>query len=279
MHNFTRILTCCLLIMASLGSLRAQSQATYYTSKGDFTVELREDLVPITANNFIDLVNVGFYDFNLWHRIVPGFVIQGGDPTGTGFGGPGYSIPDEFHPNLNHNVKGILSMANAGPNTGGSQFFITLAPQPQLNNSYSVFGEVISGMATVDSIAATPLNQNGDPVFPPVTDSIRITFTPVSIDPAAEPASAILGGCFPNPFSEQAMITFGLRTPASPTLVILDSQGRRMRTLELGPMTAGDHRVDFDGRDDAGNLLSQGLYFYQLNTLDFVDSKAMLILR
>lgn len=126
--------------------------AKFETSKGNFKIELFEDKAPITTNNFIVLVNKGFYDGLIFHRVIDGFMIQGGDPNGTGTGGPGYTIPDEFHPDLKHDDAGILSMANAGPNTGGSQFFITLAPTPWLDNHHSVFGKVIEGLDVVKAI-------------------------------------------------------------------------------------------------------------------------------
>jgi len=119
---------------------------------GDFRIELFEDKAPITTKNFIDLAKKGFYDGVIFHRVIDGFMIQGGDPTGTGRGGPGYRIPDEFHPELRHDAAGILSMANAGPNTGGSQFFITLAPTPWLDGRHAVFGRVVAGMDVVESI-------------------------------------------------------------------------------------------------------------------------------
>ena len=102
----------------------------FSTTLGDFTAELFEDKAPKTAQNFIDLAEKGFYDGVIFHRVIDDFMIQGGDPTGTGMGGPGYQIDDEFGPGLKHDGEGILSMANAGPNTGGSQFFITLVPTP-----------------------------------------------------------------------------------------------------------------------------------------------------
>ncbi|MBI4150204.1 peptidylprolyl isomerase, partial [Candidatus Woesearchaeota archaeon] len=107
--------------------------ATFETTKGTFMVQLFTDKAPATTKNFIDLAKKGFYDGTILHRVIPGFMIQGGDPTGTGRGGPGYTIPDEFNPSLKHDAPGILSMANAGPNTGGSQFFITVAPTPWLD--------------------------------------------------------------------------------------------------------------------------------------------------
>jgi cyclophilin family peptidyl-prolyl cis-trans isomerase len=121
------------------------------TAKGTIKIELKEAEAPITTQNFIKLTQKGFYDGLTFHRVIRGFMIQGGDPKGNGTGGPGYAIKDEFHPKLKH-TKGALSMANAGPNTGGSQFFITEAPQPHLDGHHSVFGQVIEGQDVVEKI-------------------------------------------------------------------------------------------------------------------------------
>jgi cyclophilin family peptidyl-prolyl cis-trans isomerase len=126
--------------------------ATFKTEKGDFTVELYADKAPKTVNNFVFLARDGFYDGVTFHRVIRGFMAQGGDPTGTGTGGPGYKFADEFHPALRHNAPGILSMANAGPGTNGSQFFITHGPTPHLDNKHSVFGKVTSGLDVMLSI-------------------------------------------------------------------------------------------------------------------------------
>lgn len=128
------------------------SIAKFETSKGSFKIELFEDKAPITAENFISLAKKGFYDGQIFHRVIANFMIQGGDPKGNGTGGPGYTIPDEFHPDLKHNAAGILSMANAGPNTGGSQFFITLVPTAWLDRRHAVFGKVIEGLDVVTAI-------------------------------------------------------------------------------------------------------------------------------
>lgn len=125
------------------------------TTKGDMKLKLFDEQVPKTVANFKKLVSEGFYDGTIFHRVIKDFMIQGGDPEGTGMGGPGYTIPDEFDPSLKHNKKGILSMANAGPNTGGSQFFITLVPTPWLDNKHSVFGELIEGEDVLDAIGNT----------------------------------------------------------------------------------------------------------------------------
>ncbi|MCS6994219.1 MAG: peptidylprolyl isomerase [Anaerolineales bacterium] len=126
--------------------------ATISTEKGDMVLELFADKTPITVNNFVFLAREGFYDGTIFHRVIADFMAQGGDPTGTGRGGPGYRFQDEFHPSLRHNKPGILSMANAGPNTNGSQFFITHVPTPWLDNKHSVFGQLISGMDVLLSI-------------------------------------------------------------------------------------------------------------------------------
>lgn len=126
--------------------------ATFKTEKGDIAVELFADKAPRTVENFINLARAGFYDGTTFHRVIGGFMAQGGDPTGTGTGGPGYQFGDEFHPSLRHDSPGILSMANAGPGTNGSQFFLTFGPTPHLDDRHSVFGKVTSGMDVLRSI-------------------------------------------------------------------------------------------------------------------------------
>ena len=128
------------------------SKATINTDHGDIVIQLTDDLTPNTVANFIKLAGEGYYNGLTFHRVIPDFMIQGGCPDGTGAGGPGYKFADEFHPELRHDGPGILSMANAGPNTNGSQFFITHVATPWLDNKHSVFGRVISGQDVVDSV-------------------------------------------------------------------------------------------------------------------------------
>ena len=153
----------------------ANRAAQFKTNLGSFTVELFEDRAPITTKNFIDLAEKGFYNGVIFHRVIKDFMIQGGDPTGTGRGGPGYNIADEFHPELQHTGTGILSMANAGPNTGGSQFFITLAATPWLDGKHAVFGEVMDGADVVQAIGNTPTARGDRPLEDVVMESVTIT--------------------------------------------------------------------------------------------------------
>lgn len=147
--------------------------ATIHTEIGDLRILLFADQVPHTVNNFIFLARQGFYDDTIFHRVIANFMAQAGDPTGTGMGGPGYRFADEFNPGLLHDKPGILSMANAGPNTNGSQFFITHVPTPWLDNKHSVFGQVIDGM---DVLMAIP------PRDPQKTNSPAIKIRSISID-------------------------------------------------------------------------------------------------
>ena len=119
--------------------------ATFKTDKGDIVCALYANKVPKTVNNFVFLAREGYYDNTIFHRVINDFMVQGGDPTGTGMGGPGYKFNDEFNSTLRHSMPGVLSMANAGPNTNGSQFFITHVATPWLDNKHSVFGQVIKG--------------------------------------------------------------------------------------------------------------------------------------
>ena len=130
-------------------------QIRFKTNMGEFVAEMFENKAPKTTENFISLVEKKFYNGIIFHRVIDGFMIQGGDPTGTGMGGPGYKIADEFGEGLTHDDEGYFSMANAGPNTGGSQFFITLAPTPWLNGHHAIFGRVVEGMDVVRKIGVT----------------------------------------------------------------------------------------------------------------------------
>jgi cyclophilin family peptidyl-prolyl cis-trans isomerase len=144
----------------------ANPTVTIQTSLGTMRAEIFQDKAPVTAKNFLTLVNKGFYNGLTFHRVIPGFMIQGGDPKGDGTGGPGYKIPDEFHPSLKHDSPGIFSMANAGPNTGGSQFFITVAPTPWLNGKHAIFGKLIGGQDVAQKIVGVPRDGQDRPRSP-----------------------------------------------------------------------------------------------------------------
>ena len=147
--------------------------ATISTEKGDMVIELFADKAPKTVNNFVFLAREGFYDGTIFHRVIANFMVQGGDPTGTGTGGPGYRFADEIHPSLEHSKPGILSMANAGPGTNGSQFFITHIPTSWLDGRHSVFGQITSGM---DVLMSIPPRDPMKPEYPGVKiNSVTIT--------------------------------------------------------------------------------------------------------
>lgn len=154
--------------------------AVFETSKGTFKVELFDDKAPKTAGNFATLAQKGFYNGLIFHRVIDNFMIQSGDPTGNGTGGPGYTIPDEFSPDLKHDKAGILSMANRGPNTGGSQFFITLDATPWLDNKHAVFGRVTEGLDVVKAIGKVKTGAQDKPLEDVVIKKITI------VPPSAE---------------------------------------------------------------------------------------------
>jgi peptidyl-prolyl cis-trans isomerase A (cyclophilin A) len=187
----------CAVAVAVAQPLQAQKEtklkpglyAHFDTTEGNFTIQLFEQEAPKTVANFVELAegkkqwtnprtgertSRPFYNGLIFHRIIDGFMIQGGCPLGTGTGGPGYTFEDEFHPKLRHNKAGILSMANAGKNTNGSQFFITLGPTPHLDNAHSIFGEVTSGIDVVRKIGKVKKGPGDKPVTPVVINSLTI---------------------------------------------------------------------------------------------------------
>src|SRR4030081_1443880 len=153
--------------------------AVFDTTEGKFKIRLFADKVPNTVNNFVSLADgtktgKPFYDGTVFHRVIPDFMVQGGDPEGTGRGGPGYKFADEFHPTLKHTKPGILSMANAGPNSNGSQFFITVAATPWLDNKHSIFGEVVEGYDVVEKISKLPRDSSDRPRKEVKINSLKI---------------------------------------------------------------------------------------------------------
>jgi cyclophilin family peptidyl-prolyl cis-trans isomerase len=167
----------CLLIVVVclLAPVYGLHFARWDTSMGSFTAEIYNGLMPITGGNFISLTNSGFYNGLIFHRVVRGFVIQDGCPNGTGTGGPGYTIQDEYHPSLLHDSAGMLAMAKtAQPNSAGSQYYITLAPQPGLDGRYSVFGKVVDGLNVVLEIGQVPVNANDRPLTPVTINELRM---------------------------------------------------------------------------------------------------------
>jgi len=166
----------------------ANPTVTFQTNAGTFRTELFQGRAPRTAQNFRSLAEKGFYDGLVFHRVIEGFMIQGGCPEGTGRGGPGYQIDDEFHPELRHDSEGVLSMANAGPNTGGSQFFITLAATDWLDDRHAVFGRVVDGIEVVREIGARETARGDRPVEDVVMESVRVDEASGAGSDAGEPA-------------------------------------------------------------------------------------------
>jgi len=162
------------LMASTARSEPARPRAIIETTKGTIIIELDKDDAPKTVANFVTLAKKGFYNGIIFHRVIPDFMVQTGDPTGTGRGGPGYAFEDEFSPTLHHDKPGVVSMANSGPNTNGSQFFITVVATPWLDGKHTIFGHVVEGQSVVDQIVAAPRDSNDKPLEP-------ITMTKVTI--------------------------------------------------------------------------------------------------
>lgn len=205
MNRLTRLfLLICLVFSSFSFSLPPGLYATFQTSLGNITCELYPDKAPATVANFIGLATgtkewadpytreikkAPLYNKTIFHRIIPNFMIQGGDPTGTGRGGPGYQFADEFTPTLSHDRPGRLSMANAGPNTNGSQFFITQVPTPWLNYHHTIFGQVVEGMDVVLKMVAVERNQADKPLKDIVLSQVVIMDTRITGNSTTKPTA------------------------------------------------------------------------------------------
>ncbi len=228
LRNILLMGVCCM----GCGAAQGQTEATWYTSKGMFKTVLTDTLTPITVDSFIARVSEKFYDGLIFHRVINNFMIQGGDPLGTGFGGPGYSFVDEFHPTLK-NVPKALAMANSGPNTNGSQFFINLVTNSHLNNKHTVFGMVTENFSVVQTIGLVPTGAGDKPVTDVVIDSIRITN--LYSNAVGNAGSALQTKVSPNPCRGVATVTL---PNVATTVTITNMAGKTVyETTATGRLT------------------------------------------
>jgi peptidylprolyl isomerase len=226
-----------IFLIISLHAFRsnAQTEVTFYTNQGNFVVELYDSAMPITAGNFASLVKAKFYDGVIFHRVINNFMIQGGDPTGTGSGGPGYTIPDEFVTGIS-NIQKTISMANAGPNTGGSQFFINLVnntfldfDKAPLTSAHPVFGITKTNFNIVQAIGAVATNSADRPLTDVIMDSIRITKVgTLSISTANNFMQQI--DIYPNPIGTESYLSFNLKNACDVHISLLNTNGQIIYT-------------------------------------------------
>ena len=247
------------IIVFAAASMQAQTQVTFYTSMGKFVIELYDTQRPITTKNFISLVNKKFYDKVTFHRVIDGFMIQGGDPTGTGSGGSGVKIKDEFTPKLS-NVQKTIAMANSGPNTGTSQFFINLVNNTGLDTKHPVFGIVISNFAVVQAIGKVP-TKSEKPVTPVIMDSVRITTNiPSGIEQELNMEESLT--IFPNPVTMESSVSIHSVQEKIVSIDVYNQQGQLLGTVEK-KILSGVNIVPF--KEIAGLKLSSGMYYLMVS--------------
>jgi len=252
----------------------AQSEVTFYTNMGNFVAKMYDTLQPITTGNFIDLVNAKYYDGVIFHRVINGFMIQGGDPTGTGSGGPGYTIPDEFDP-LATNVQKAIAMANSGPNTGGSQFFINLVTNNYLNSGYPVFGIVITNFSVVQAIGAVATNSSDRPLTDVVMDSLRVT-NPYFSQINDFSISTFNIDIFPNPVTEESVIILNSNTEKSVNVSIYNQLGKEIYSNFI-TLSNGKNYISLS--EFYNTNLYSGLYHLVVTDGKSVTQKKFVVLR
>lgn len=261
-------------------SSSAQTQATFYTTMGTFVVEFYDTIVPITAGNFITLARQEYFDGIIFHRVIDDFMIQGGDPTGTGSGGPGYTIPDEFDPSLS-NVQKTISMANSGPNTGGSQFFINLVDNTYLDynkfpttSKHAVFGIVIQGFDVVQDIGKVATNSSNKPLVDVVMDSVRLTYDPfLGIETLKSNEMAL--SVVPNPTRYDSYVSIESTQPENVVITIMDPMGKVV-TKNRHTLSKGTNKIPLNSilSDD----LNSGVYLITVQGESVAVSTKMMIL-
>ena len=268
------------ILFLTAGYLQAQTEVTFYTNKGIFVAEIYDNIVPITGGNFLDLIDQKFYDGIIFHRVIDNFMIQGGDPTGTGSGGPGYSINDEFDPSLS-NLQKTLSMANSGPNTGGSQFFINLVDNTYLDfnkapltSQHPVFGIVIMNFNIVQDIGKVAVNSQNRPLSDVVMDSVRrgngLTVgynIPLEFNPKIT--------LYPNPADNQTVLSIISYNNSPVLLTVFDVSGKQVASQSVN-IQAGINKILLSELIETNQI--KGLYTIRL-TSDNVSSYLKFIVK
>lgn len=255
------------------GFLIAQTKVTFYTTMGNFEAVIYDTINPITSGNFINLVNAKFYDGIIFHRVIDNFMIQGGDPTGTGNGGSGVIIPDEFDPQAS-NVQKAIGMANSGPNTGTSQFFINLVNNTSLNPDYPVFGKVTTNFSVVQAIGNVSTDSLDRPLTDVVMDSLRVTYAYVGIHEHAGEFAAIK--IFPNPISEESIISINAKFDRTVNLSIYNQQGGIVYNQQKN-LLIGINNIPL--KEIQKNNLPQGLYYLIVTDGKSISQKKFIVLR
>ncbi len=261
------------LFVSFYSNIQAQTEVTFYTNYGIIKADLYDWTMPITTGNFKSLINAKFYDGLLFHRVINGFMIQGGDPNGNGSGGPGYTIPDEFAA-VNNNAQQTIAMANAGPNTGGSQFFINLVNNTYLNPNYPVFGIVTSNFAAVQTIGAVATNASDKPLSDVRMDSVRITgSSPAAVNDQSTQLANF--NIYPNPVNEKSIITITLNETINAQLTLINQEGKLISQQEV-QLVKGENNISLQVVQI--NSLPNGNYYLGINEgKSFVHKKITII--
>ena len=266
-------------ILVVIGGVKSQSVVTFYTTQGNFEVELFDSIVPITAGNFRTLVESKYYDGIIFHRVIKSFMIQGGDPTGTGSGGPGYSIPDEFDSTLS-NLKKTISMANLGPNTGGSQFFINMVnnayldfDKAPLTSAHPVFGKVISGWDNCINIHGVPVDNTNRPLTDVVMDSIRVTQYPLSVKSLSTERVEV--NIYPNPINLESVLEINGSIIGEANIAIYGQNGVLVSNESI-QFVNGKNQVSFSRL--GADRLPSGIYYVLVSTGSEIIRKRFVVL-
>jgi len=265
----------CLIIIFIQASefLTAQTKITFYTTMGNFEAEMYDTINPITSGNFISLVNAKFYDGIIFHRVIDNFMIQGGDPTGTGNGGSGNIIPDEFDPQAS-NVQKAIGMANSGPNTGTSQFYINLVNNTYLDPNYPVFGKVISNFSVVQAIGNVATDGSDKPLVDVIMDSLRVTYTYLGIKEFVNDFAAI--NVFPNPITEESIVSINSKNEEAAIFSIYNQQGQEVYSHQKN-FFIGINTISLG--EIQKNYLSQGVYYIVVTGDKSISHKKFVLLK
>lgn len=269
-----KLLFCLILSYLLLtNNIKAQTEVTFYTTMGNFVVKLYDVERPITTTNFISLVKKKFYDGVIFHRVIKNFMIQGGDPTGTGSGGSGVTIKDEFTPPISNAVK-TLAMANSGPNTGSSQFFINVVDNKRLDPKHPVFGIVISNYTVVEEISKVPTNSSDKPKTPVVMDSIRITSIPTGIaNEINQVDNSVL--IFPNPVTPESVILLNAVTEKTVNVSIYNQLGQTMGAIKKS-LVSGTTAISL--KEIQTNSFAPGVYYLMVQDGMFISQEKFIVM-